>query len=113
MQIIIGKKNKKKPSPQTPTPTTASTEVGSFVATRLHKYEDEIPQIGRVIAIDGMDVTLEWWIGRYSSTWTVWKTNGTANTEVIPKNAILQTLELTKSQRLHKKDIEGLKKSIQ
>ena len=41
--------------------------VGDFVALRLVKYEDEIPQIGKVLEVDNMNVTVEWWIGGYGS----------------------------------------------
>lgn len=86
-----------------------SVKIGDFVATRLSKYDDEIPQIGRVLEIMELDVTIEWWIGRYSSTWNVWKTNDEPNKETIPKNAIIRILVLTKSQRIHKNDIVKLK----
>ena len=42
---------------------------GDFVALSLFKYEDEIPQIGRVVAVDEINVTIEWWIGSYHTTW--------------------------------------------
>ena len=57
-----------------------------------------------------MNVTVEWWIGTYSTNWTPWKSNGNLNLETIPENAIIMTLELTKTQRIQKKDITELKK---
>lgn len=58
---------------------------GNLVATTLAKYEDEIPQIRRILKVDNMNVTIEWWIGRYSSTRNVRKTNGEPNTEKLSK----------------------------
>ena len=40
-----------------------------MVALCLQKYADDLPQIGKVVNLTDMDVTVEWWIGSYSSTW--------------------------------------------
>jgi len=34
-----------------------------MVALRLQKYADDLPQIGKVVNLTDMDVTVEWWIG--------------------------------------------------
>ena len=74
---------------------------GDFVALRLSKYEDEIPQIGRVVAVDQMDVTIEWWIGSYHTTWICWKKDrGEPITETVPKNAVIYKVNFTKSMRI-------------
>ena len=40
-----------------------------IVALRLVKYRmPEIPQIAKVVRKDGFDVTVEWWVGTYTST---------------------------------------------
>ena len=36
---------------------------GMMVATRLAKYFDEIPQMGRIVSIGETDFTIAWWIG--------------------------------------------------
>ena len=46
--------------------------VGEFVTLRLFKYNDEIPQIGKV-ELDEMNVTIEWWIGTFRDIWRQWK----------------------------------------
>ena len=79
------------------------------MALRLVKYDDEIPQIARVIGLSELDVTIEWWIGRYTSTWVEWKTGGEFNIETVPKNAIIKILQLTRAQRICKEDINLLK----
>ena len=48
-----------------------------MVSLRLHKYELDIPQIGKIVRLNTLDVTVEWWIGSYSSTWIEWKEKGT------------------------------------
>lgn len=40
-----------------------------MVALSLQKYADDLPQIGKVVNLTDMDVTVEWWIGSYSSAW--------------------------------------------
>lgn len=74
---------------------------GDFVALRLSKYDDEIPQIGRVVAVDEMDVTIEWWIGSYNTTWICWKKEkGEPIIETVPKNAVIYKVTFTKSMRI-------------
>ena len=80
-----------------------------FAALRLAKYNDEIPQIGKIIDIQEFNVTIEWWIGTYSTNWMPWKSNGQLNLETVHENAIIMTLELAKTQRIQKNDISALK----
>ena len=75
--------------------------VGDFVALRLVKYEHEIPQIGKVLKVDDMNVTIEWWIGGYNKTWICWKKEkGESVTETVPKNAVIHKITFTKSMRI-------------
>ena len=81
-----------------------------MVALRLHKYADEIPQIGKIIGMTDLDVTVEWWVGSYSDTWMQWKERGSVITETIPRNAVLYSpVAFTKSLRLSSKTVEELK----
>lgn len=83
---------------------------GSMVALRLHKYKDEIPQIGRVMEITELDITVEWWVGTYHSTWIEWKDRGKAIRETFPRNAIIRNnVSFTKSHRLTQTCIIELK----
>lgn len=43
---------------------------GEFVALRLAKYDDEVPQLAKVETMTDMDVTIQWWCGRYHDVWT-------------------------------------------
>ena len=81
-----------------------------MVALRLHKYEDEVPQIGKVVDLTEMDVTVEWWVGTYHSTWIEWKERGEVIKETFPQNAILSSnIDFTKSRRLTLACINRLK----
>ena len=35
-------------------------EVGQFAALRLHKYDDEIPQLAKILSVSDMEVNVEW-----------------------------------------------------
>ena len=84
--------------------------VGDFVALRLSKYEDEIPQIGKVVKVDEMNVTIEWWIGNYSKTWICWRQEkGEPVTETVPRNAVIHKVTFTKSMRISSNLKEDLK----
>ena len=84
--------------------------VGDLVALRMAKYDDEIPQIARVIVVEELDVTVEWLIGRYHDTWKEWKTDGTVVTESLPRNAIIKRgFSLTKAMRLTGEVVSELK----
>ncbi len=85
-------------------------KIGSMVALRLHKYEDEIPQIGKVVEVAELDVTVEWWVGTYHSTWIEWKERGQVIQETFPQNAILRNkVSFTKSRRLTQTCVTELK----
>ncbi|KAL5469197.1 hypothetical protein EMCRGX_G030420 [Ephydatia muelleri] len=71
----------------TPVTVEDATEVGNnpadskiqpeeFVALGLQQYSDELPQVARVLALDGDNVTAEWWTGTYSGTWIPWMVKG-------------------------------------
>ena len=110
LQITVGKASKKKvkktvdvnpPIEQAKPVRSNDCCEGDFVALRLSKYEDEIPQIGRVVAVDEMNVTIEWWIGSYRTTWICWKKNsGEPIKETVPKNAVIYKVNFTKSMRI-------------
>ena len=83
-----------------------------MVALCLHKYELDLPQIGKIVRLTTLDVTVEWWIGRYSSVWIEWKENGSVIEETFPKNAILTGgIQFTKSHRLTKTCVKKLKEA--
>lgn len=89
--------------------TNKKPVVGKFAALRLKKYDDEVPQLGKVTAIDDLEVNVEWWIGRWTDTWTVWKQRGKPVTEAVHKNGIIMApIELSRSSRLTKTTITQL-----
>ena len=45
-------------------------EVGQFAALCLHKYDDEIPQLAKILSVSDMEVNVEWWIGGWSNNWS-------------------------------------------
>ena len=75
------------PGAQTDTNPPVNIEIGHFAALRLKEYDDEVPQIARVMAIRELDLDIEWWIGRYNDTWNQWKTRGQPNVLTVHKNA--------------------------
>lgn len=77
--------------------------VGEFAALRLKEYDDEIPQIAKVLSVSDLEVSIEWWIGGWNQTWNQWKTKGQPNTATVHKNAVIMApFLLTKSNRLPK-----------
>ena len=69
-----------------------------MVALRLHKYELDVPQIGKAVELSDMDVTVEWWHVNYSSVWIEWKEKGKVIVETFPRNAVLCCeIQFTKS----------------
>lgn len=76
-QVTVGKQSKssKKSKPaqgnkgEQLTTNDEEIKLGNIVALRLQKYKLDIPQIGRVVELSDMDVTVEWWHGTYSSVW--------------------------------------------
>ena len=83
-----------------------SAELNTLVATYISDYRDEIPQIGKIVNVEGLpnSITIEWLQGTYSSIWKVCKKReGRALVpwvEEIPKTAIISSVKLTKGQRL-------------
>ena len=67
------------PTPSEITELLQSTQVGQFAAMKLKKYNDEIPQIGKVKNVREKEIQVEWWIGRWNNTWRMWKTRGAVN----------------------------------
>ena len=112
LQITVGKANKRRtkkknestisnpPTDQTRPVRSNQCSEGDFVALRLNKYDDEIPQIGRVMKVDESDVTIEWWVGIYSSPWICWKQRGEPVEETFTKNAVIYRVKFTKSMRI-------------
>lgn len=60
---------------------------GEFVALRLAKYDDEVPQLAKVETMTDVDGKIQWWCGRYHD---VWKVQGTVMTETVPRNAVIK-----------------------
>ena len=84
--------------------------VGAFGALCLVKYDDEIPQIAKIVLLTELAATIEWWNGGWTATWTQWKTKGVPNTETVSRNAIVMIpIKLTSSNRLSKCTVEKLK----
>ena len=85
--------------------------VGEFVALRLFKYNDEIPQIGKVVELDEMNVTIEWWIGTFRDIWRQWKEKKNVVKETFHRNTIIKRgITFTKSMRLPGQLAQELKK---
>ena len=73
------------------------------------KY-DEVPQIAKVVGLDDMDVTVQWWLGGYSDNWREWKNKNVVIEEKLPRNAIIKSgIVFTRSKRLAKCDINELR----
>ena len=81
---------------------------GDFVALRLAKYDDEIPQLAKVEAVSDMDVTIQWSTGTYGDVWTEWKVRGVVITETVPRNAVIKS-SLSRSNRMLPTLIKELK----
>ena len=89
------------PTPSEITKLLQSTQVGQFAAIKLQKYNDEIPQIGKVKNVREKEIQVEWWTGRWNNTWRMWKTKGAVNIETFPRTAILMApLKSSKSSRI-------------
>ena len=90
---------------------------GSFVALRLVKYDDEVPQLAKVVRVSDMDVTVDWWTGRFRDVWTEWKVKGKVVRETYPRNAIIRgSITLSRSNRLSAalvKELQELYKDIE
>ena len=88
----------------------SSISTKGFVATRLVKYDDEIPQIGMVSCFSDVEVTVEWWYGGYTHQWIAWKKKGIPVTETFPRTAVIMSgITFSKSMRLNRNTIDELK----
>ena len=48
-----------------------------------------------------MNVTIEWWVGSYHTTWICWKKQrGEPVQETVPKNAVIYKVNFTRSMRI-------------
>ena len=50
--------------------------VSDYVAMKIERYRQELPQIGKVKEINSSTVTVEWLIGSYSGIFMFWKERG-------------------------------------
>lgn len=95
-------------------PSAATLSVGTIISCFIPRYSDEEPQLGKVIDIgDGENVEVEWMVGSYSEPWRIWKEKEGKEyvswKDVIPKDAILFPVALSKTDRLLNSDITKLK----
>ena len=69
-----------------------------------------MPQLAKVETMTDMDVTIQWWCGRYHDVWTEWKVRGTVMTETVPRNAVIKgSISLSRSNRMYNSLIAELK----
>ena len=54
-------------------------------------------------------MTIQWWEGTYSGPWKECKSKGEVLTEEVNKDAVLKEVQLSKSSRLNKEQVEDLK----
>ena len=84
--------------------------IGDFVALRLAKYDDEVPQVAKVVKIDEMEVTVQWWMGSFSDCWREWKDRNVVVEETFHRNAIIKSgLTFTATMRLPRQLVQELK----
>lgn len=87
-----------------------SVTVGDFVALKVSKYCEELPQIGKVAEIDDASIKVDWLVGSYSSNFAFWKEKGTVIQEVFPLRGVVCPIKLSSAMRLAKVDAVALKK---
>ncbi|KAL5514930.1 hypothetical protein EMCRGX_G000014 [Ephydatia muelleri] len=92
-------------------PADSKIQPEEFVALGLQQYSDELPQVARVLALDGDNVTAEWWTGTYSGTWIPWMVKGQSQLIEVHKNCIVSKIALSKSNRLHSSAVKLLKEA--
>ena len=93
-----------------PNQTVQDIWPGTFVALRLAKYDDEIPQLAKVVSVSDMDVTVQWWMGRYRDVWTEWRVKGEVVQETFPRTAVIRSsILLSRSNRLSNALVEELR----
>lgn len=99
------------PEDSTPTLHIGKAEIGEFVALRLAKYDDEVPQIAKVVAMDELNVTVQWWMGSFSDSWREWKEKKKVVEETFHRNAIIKSgITFTASKRLSHAITQELRK---
>ena len=121
LQIIVGKKRKssndteprkrkqKKNTARESEPQILTLEIserqpalGDFVALFVDEYEDELPQIAQLVAINESEITVNWWIGSYSGVWAPWRNRGKTVCETFGRQCLLTVVNFTKTNRLPK-----------
>ena len=79
---------------------------------KCQKYK-EWPLIGKITAVDGVNITIDWYVGTYTGTWKEWhgRKDGKAVifSDTIPLKDILMKVSFTKSMRLPSMIIPALK----
>ena len=99
------------PEDSAPVLHIGKAEIGEFVALRLAKYDDEVPQIAKVVALDELNVTVQWWMGSFSDNWREWKENKKVVEETFHRNAIIKSgIKFTASKRLSQAIKQELRK---
>ena len=95
-----------------PASITALT-VGTIVACYLPKYSAEEPQLGKLINGNTKDLEIEWMVGSYNDPWKIWKEKKGKEyvtwREVIPTDAVLFPVSLSKTERISSSEIVKLK----
>ena len=81
----------------------------SYVVLKLIKYEEELPQIGRVEKINSSTVTVNWLIGSYSGVFSFWKEKGKVICETYPIRSVMCSILFSSSMRMNKKDVQSIK----
>lgn len=94
-------------------PSSVSHSKDTIVACYLSEYQDEEPQIGKILRCNENHYILEWMTGSYSKPWRVYKEKKgkeyVAWSEEIPKAAVLCSVSLSESNRLPENLVEKLK----
>ena len=80
-------------------------QVGQFVVLKLLQYQEDLPQIGKVIQIDASSVTVNWLVGSYSGTFGYWKEKGKVISGEYPLRAVVCSIKLTPSMKILKNDV--------
>ena len=79
---------------------------------KCQKYKER-PLIGKITAVDGVNTTIDWYVGTYTGTWKEWcgRKDGKAVifSDTIPLKDILMKVSFTKSMRLPSMIIPALK----
>ena len=98
-------------------PLSITIKSGVVIACYLDEYNDEEPQLGRVIKdprVDSQDVEVEWMVGAYSKSWKLYKQRkGETWKEKIPFNSVLCPVVLDDTGKLSMETIDKLKLTYQ